>query len=560
MLDALRISGILGAFLCLLAACGSGHVQTDLDIQQATSDTTFAYSNTATTRQSYTPFTSHSHIYAFDRGDVVEVYIGGDVGPRENLRHVATTENGIRYYMGASRDGVGVDRLENYEQDLLTTDGTDPFNRSKNGFKPFSKQPTLHVEAGLVDDENLDIFRVLIDSVRILNDILPPEFQIILSDTPATIDVASGSIAVFLGTPQQVQSACSSASAVACAVNDTIGNTTTRVVVAIPNDFDTSEYTFPRKVIVHELLHALGIQGHVDSIEFPDSIMGASGEYIPNLGHIISKIDREVLQILYMRQRSDIYNDWGEWSDTSFHLVGRTSNDALNFGVALFNGLPQPWVRGTLPNNALADNKGLFGTATWKGDLLGFSGPSPIAGDTELQVQLATLSGSSSEHDLRFRDIYFLNRRTQTGQTPRIGGSLPATSTTRSTSPATHSRMSQARDANRASSPGPSLAPSTSTWAEPSRELTWWPRSEGNASCSASAENTGARRGAPAAGVRAPGAGTAAGRRPVKRFSKPQIPNRSGIRRLRSGRRFCHTSCVCLDVKNDSESDSKLYV
>ena len=35
---------------------------------------------------------------------------------------------------------------------------------------------------------------------------------------------------------------------------------------------------YPRKVIVHELLHALGIVGHVDSIEFPDSIMGTSGE------------------------------------------------------------------------------------------------------------------------------------------------------------------------------------------------------------------------------------------------------------------------------------------
>ena len=86
---------------------------------------------------------------------------------------------------------------------------------------------------------------------------------------------------------------------------------------------DTSDYRYSRSTIVHELLHALGIWGHVDSVEFPDSIMGKAGEHIPNLGYIISKIDREVLQIMYMSQQTDLYNDWGEWSDTSFHLVGR---------------------------------------------------------------------------------------------------------------------------------------------------------------------------------------------------------------------------------------------
>ena len=75
-------------------------------------------------------------------------------------------------------------------------------------------------------------------------------------------------------------------------------------VLLLPNDLDTSEYMFSRSLIVHELLHALGIQGHVDSIEFPDSIMGSEGEHIPNVGHIISKIDKEVLQIMYMNQRN----------------------------------------------------------------------------------------------------------------------------------------------------------------------------------------------------------------------------------------------------------------
>ena len=181
-------------------------------------------------------------------------------------------------------------------------------------------------------------------------------------------------------------------------------------ILHIPDDFDASEYTYSRSVIVHELLHALGIWGHVDSVEFPDSIMGASGGYIPNLGHIISRIDREVLQIMYMSQETDIYNDWGEWSDTSFHLMGQSEDETMSFGVVLFNGLPQPWANGALPNSHLADNKGLFGTATWDGALLGFSGPSPLLGSAQLEVQLATLANPDSEQDLRFRDITFVNR------------------------------------------------------------------------------------------------------------------------------------------------------
>ena len=90
----------------------------------------------------------------------------------------------------------------------------------------------------------------------------------------------------------------------------------------LPDDLDMSEFTYPRALIVHELLHALGIRGHVDSIEFPDSIMGNAGGYIPNLGHIISKIDREALQIMYMSQRTHTYNDWGRMVGHQFPPAG----------------------------------------------------------------------------------------------------------------------------------------------------------------------------------------------------------------------------------------------
>ena len=372
--------------LSACASVGGGGIPTDSVPQ-------IEYSNTAAPRYSYVPYESYSHIHALRLGDDgTEVYIGGDLEPRENLRHISTW-NGTRYFMGASRDGVGVERLKNYQQDLVTQDGADPDGLAGDGFLPFSIQPSLYLDPDLLASENAEILQALVDSIRILNDALPPEFQVVVAGTRDTGTAHWGEIVVRLESPASIRSNCS-ATAVACAQGTASAGYTRSSVLHLPDDFDTSDSRFARTVIIHELLHAMGISGHVDSVEFPDSLMGSAGEYIPNLGNIISKIDQEVLQIMYMSQRTDLYNDWGEWSDTSFHLVGRTDDEDLNFGVALFNGLPQPWVRGTLPNTDLVDNVRLDGTATWSGNLLGFSGSSPISGYAELQVRLSTLEMS----------------------------------------------------------------------------------------------------------------------------------------------------------------------
>ena len=394
--------------LLVLGACGGGGDGPVVSEAQLGLD----YSNTAEERHSYTAYETGSYAYTVERGDAATlVYIGGDLEPRENLTHV-WTDNGIRYFMGASRDGVGVDRLQDYEKDLTTQDGDDPFGLEGDDFEPFSGRPELYLDPDFALDDNAGIWQALYNSILILNDALPPEFQIEIKGTRATRLGLANEIYVSLETAASITTTCGEG-AVACAVNTPYPLTpsyTKAAVLYIPDDFDTSEYVYPRKVIVHELLHALGIVGHVDSIEFPDSIMGTSGEYIPNLGHIISKIDREVLQIMYMNKRSDLYNDWGEWSDTAFHLMGESEDGDVSFGVVLFNGLPQPWAQGVKPDTDLADNEDLSGTATWTGSLLGFSGPSPLAGDAELEVDLGTLADDDSEQDLRFRDIYFVNR------------------------------------------------------------------------------------------------------------------------------------------------------
>ena len=62
------------------------------------------------------------------------------------------------------------------------------------------------------------------------------------------------------------------------------------------------------------------------------------------------------------------------------------------------------------PSIDLADNRRLYGTATWNGALMAYSGPSPLFGRASLLVGLATLSNPDAEQDLRFRDFYYVNR------------------------------------------------------------------------------------------------------------------------------------------------------
>lgn len=371
----------------VLAACGGGSMS-------IAPQAPHAYTPTAGTRYSYTQHATASRLHRTILG---ELHIGGDIEPREKIDLIHEADNGIGIYMGASRDGVGVHRLENYEADLLA-------ESFRNGFHPFSVAPSLYLDPAFYRPENEAMRRALFDSVLLLNDALPPEFQIAWMGPTDDLSPYNGEIVVSLETPSSITASCGT-DAVACA-----SGSDNQARVHLPDDMDMSEFIYPRSVIVHEMLHALGIWGHVDSVEFPDSIMGTAGEYIPNGRHIISKLDREILQIIYMNQRTDLYNDWGEWSDTSFHLMGRSEDGALQFGVALFNGLPQPWARGMDPSMFLAENRALSGSATWGGILVGFSGPAPITGTAELEVDMATVATEGSEHDLRFRDIFYLSR------------------------------------------------------------------------------------------------------------------------------------------------------
>ena len=385
------------------------------DTTQPPERESMSHTGTASTRWSYAPYATGSYItrwdstkYYPDNDGVRETYIGGDVGPKEELRHVAT-QGGIRFHMGRSRDGVGIHRLEKYATDLVTNDAAS----YSDGLYPFLLFADLYLHPDWMDVEEVATFNAVVDAYKLINDTLPPESQLRyygLSDERETWRAADepryGEIILIPFDPED--NPCGFG-AVACASNDIdrLHEETDSARVYIPTDLGDGGPLYARSVVVHELLHALGIWGHVDSVEFPDSALGTAGAHIPHLGYGLPQIDREILQILYMSQQTELYNDWGEWSDTAHHIMGETEDEAIAFGVSLFNGLPQPWAHGRTPDTALEDNWRLRGTATWQGAMVGYSGPSPLAGGTTLTVDLANVYGA---HALAFTDIHYLNR------------------------------------------------------------------------------------------------------------------------------------------------------
>ena len=127
--------------------------------------------------------------------------------------------------------------------------------------------------------------------------------------------------------------------------------------------------TVIRDTLTHELLHALGLSGHVPT-RFADSIMHIGSEpssYLPT-------IDADSLWAAYTRFEpgTESFENLGPWSESSFHIRGDMWYVGA-FGVGFRNGLASPWAFGPIPDTDLADNRALSGSATWNGALLGFT-------------------------------------------------------------------------------------------------------------------------------------------------------------------------------------------
>ena len=156
-------------------------------------------------------------------------------------------------------------------------------------------------------------------------------------------------------------------------------------------------------VLVHEMLHSLGLQGHVDAPAFQDSNMYNAWF---RLDGSLPAIDAAALQALYTRLGAETEpedlsaSSLGAWSRETIHLSGEL--DDVAFGVRHGNGVSMPWTAGAEPSSALGDNTGLSGTATWNGGLLGFTPAlEVVGGNAELSVDLGTMDGRAEFTELQ---------------------------------------------------------------------------------------------------------------------------------------------------------------
>ncbi len=188
----------------------------------------------------------------------------------------------------------------------------------------------------------------------------------------------------------------------------------TSMVEMRPNAFVKPTFGDPGRamiqVLIHEIMHALGIWGHIDNTS---SLMGTYYAY-NSRPMFLYPIDSDILLAMYgvlptgLQPDEFDANSLGSWSNTSSHLVGEfswqqgTTTTTASFGVAYANGLARPWATGPKPGSALSANTDLSTTVTWNGALLGYTPTADeVVGKASLAVEISSLTGNLNFTELK---------------------------------------------------------------------------------------------------------------------------------------------------------------
>ena len=334
------------------------------------------------------------------------LHIGASAAPPVRELQRTGERNGVEVSKGSVRDAsVAADVIEYLRPRAVHSEVT--------GLATFSLPPTVRVVEGTSEKYTGYAVR----AVQIVNAALPHDARISFGDTPApdplnVDDVPRGNIHIEF-TPQAQWPEGS------VPHERAVGNTQSRITyysraqrnevvdadashILIDSmevqDFSEEKIVY---VIVHELLHALGFSGHTDPERFPDATLNPN---IPvNLPRfLLSSIDRDALLAAYARfgpgalPEEITAQNLGPWDEASLHVRGDLGipGGEVSFGAAFRNGLAQPWASGPAPPMDLAQNRGLSGSATWSGALLGVTPAGEVVvGDSSLGVNLANLDG-----------------------------------------------------------------------------------------------------------------------------------------------------------------------
>ena len=370
------------------------------------------------------------------------LHVGADVAADADRLSMVGTPDGVTVSYGRLRDGAGASEVTAY---LTQHVSTGEF-RSEPGLITFPAAPVVRLAESTPDD----LAGFVVQAVRLINAALPHDRRLRFGSEPATPlqaieDVPDGHIFVdFIPwrdwndplKPPEEEAVALAQSAWHAVFNtdaerwegrrmraghiwvdrDAIhtawvrafgsGRWEERVLNRRVDNGPRVEKWYSDQavvaILVHELLHTLGMSAHLDPDRFPRSVLNEDRhDYDGVTGHVIHPLDREALQAAYSvlepgTHPEQLAHELGSWSDVSLHLRGDIGapRPAAAFGVAVRNGLPQPWAYGRMPDSDLAENRGLSGTATWSGRLLGFTPALQAVGAAaHLSVDLSTLAG-----------------------------------------------------------------------------------------------------------------------------------------------------------------------
>ena len=349
------------------------------------------------------------------------LHVGADVAPPPDTLRQSARHADIAVSHGTLADGIGAGELIEYlEHDtalsIYSIDDVIPGIGATT--------PTVRIARGTTSSMRDEAIR----AIQLINAALPRDWQIRVDATPGVPGAAPPTNSDFLiqFLPRENwPDGWGGSNAVGVAGNQSkmgfvdgqyqIISKSVHILV----DHTRTTGRGRMDILVHEIIHGLE-RHHPDPELFPHTIMLSPVQ--SRDAHILYPLDREALLAWYSWLRhgftvASLAEDLGPWSDTSTHLLGEFSAAGrdVSFGVALRNGLAQPWATGPAPLTDLADNSGISGTASWSGRLLGFT-PSaePVAGAADLSIALDSLDG-----DLDFTGLEYWSA----GQAPGAAGS-----------------------------------------------------------------------------------------------------------------------------------------
>ena len=366
-----------------------------------------------------------------------QFHVGADVAPSYWLMTPVKTYDGVEVSRGETTNyWLPKEKVASYLYQMVDVgrrqNGSNPdLWKWSSGLMTFPDAPVVRIAEGTTQEWKDQIVR----AVQAVNAYMPKDKRLQIDETPALLMPADYSVSdlnkipdgqIFVEILRPYPYALGSSLSIWVGLDGDVrigtrsrGEVSRMRANLVRIDHDRNSGYFVHRamgVLVHELLHAVGMSGHVAFSEFHGTLIEP---FLKGEKRFLPAVDGEVLHLMYSRFKPGdppsafTVENLGDWSMTTKHVRGDVFfgddrwgdwTEQANFGVAFKNGLAQPWAQGMMPDGLLRD-AGLSGTAAWKGRLVGFTPKEKeVGGAATLSVSLSTLRG-----DLAFTDLAYMD-------------------------------------------------------------------------------------------------------------------------------------------------------